>query len=119
MTGRSREERVRYLMVMASSNERGRNISSTIGQGMLRQEVITLVHRYWLESGVWTRTDFDIAEALRNRFSKLKIIEQGETDNHSIGFEGSVLEICWSTFDSETFKSNDFCDRVDISEFRN
>jgi len=114
----------RYYMglagqVMASSNERGRNISSTIGQGMLRQDVITLVHRYWLESGVWTRTDFDIAEALRNRFSRLKIIEQGETDNHSIGFEGSVLEICWSTFDSETFKSNDFCDRVDISEFRN
>ena len=113
----------RYLMGLASkvidsTTEHGEHISGTIGEGMRTQDLITLIHRYLAESGVWSTEDFKLAEQLRARFGALEIIAQGAANSYSMGFEGSVLQVCWSTFDEQTFKSEDFCETIDVAGYR-
>ena len=104
--------------VINSNSEHGKHISSTIGHGLERQQAITLYHRYMLETGNWTQSDYDIAEQLRSRFGKLKMIEEGQTESFSMQFDQTVLSICHSTFDPDTYKSTDHCEKIDISEYR-
>lgn len=113
----------RYLMglaseVLSSTDEHSKHISSTIGHGLLREDAIELIHKYYLESGEWSAHQYKTANAFVEDIAKLNIIKSGEASSYSMGIDGTVLNICYSTFDSESYKSNDYCDRVDLDKYQ-
>jgi hypothetical protein len=103
--------------VIRSHSEHGRHISSTLGRGLRRTEAITYHQRYLLESGDWTQSEYDAAERLRARLDNLQIIKQGKTDSFSMEIDQSVLKICYSTFDPDTYKRTEHCEPIDLADY--
>lgn len=113
----------RYLMglaseVLSSTEEHSKHISSTIGDGLLREDAIELIHQYYLESRQWTAHRYETVKAFSKEVRNLNIVKVGEASNRLMEIVGTVLKICYSTFDSESYKSEDYCDRVDLDIYQ-
>ncbi len=104
--------------VISSNTEYGKHISSTVGHGLQRQQAIALYHRYKLEIGQWKQSDYEIAEQLKVRFGELELIKQGQTDSYSMQIDQTILSVCHTTFDPDTYKSEEHCEKIDMAQYR-
>jgi len=103
-----------HAMPLAGAVFSGDAMASGFGLDQSVDEAIGLFHQFQLESGDWSQNDFNKAEALVVALQKLPVdINQG----YSMTQSGSVLSICTSTFDEETFKSDDICHDIDLTGF--
>lgn len=80
--------------------------------GMTQNEAIALYSRFKYEMGEWDAEMNRQADTLRKKVKELPIEREG---SFRIVTTGSVITICQSEFDEETYKSSETCFDIDLA----
>jgi len=106
-----------YYMGLASvvidSKRKGRETitpSPMSGNGMLVSDTVDLMHGYYLESGIWSKAEYELIESLRAQFEKIEVVP----GNLSQSLDENVLRICQTTTDSVTHEVRGPCTTIHI-----
>lgn len=100
-----------YEMELASTLFTGSIMLSDFDLNLTSGEAMDLYHQFKFESGEWSQAEFNRVDALKIKLQKLPI---NTDDGFSMSSDGSNLSICTSSFDEETFKSDDVCHEIDL-----
>ncbi len=89
---------------------------------------LDLLHRFYLESGAWTKKQYRVVMSLRAEIDKVvqpakvqkdaKEIAGASAYFYSVGQVGNAIEICQSRVDEETYKVEKVCTQIDVEKFR-
>jgi len=86
-----------------------------IGASLTNMEKINLYHQYKLEMGEWTQSDFDNMKKFLAELQKVQIDTEG---GFFMSSGPDALTLCTSTFDEESYKSDEICHAFYVKNVR-
>lgn len=103
-----------HAMNLASAYFVGDKMASGMGITEPIEDVINLYHQYKFETDDWNKTELNKINAF---FGELKSLPIDSENGFHMSGDNQVLSICQSTFDEETYKSDEVCYDLDLSRF--
>lgn len=105
---------LRHAPNLAAAYYVGGSMTSSFGLNMPVEDAIHLFHEYKLASGDWSQRDYNSINAL---FEDVQQVPIGANNGFSMDVNGAILSVCVSTFDEETYKSDEICHELDLSSY--